>query len=74
MTALAAAQGANAAALGAKSTGLANDAMGSTMNAWNQRQPLRDQGIKGMQAAPVALPQMGVVAGGGNPFAASRIK
>jgi hypothetical protein len=69
MKALAAAQLANAGVLGAKSGDYASRAMGDTQAWWNQREPLRKQGIAGMQAPPTTLPQLGKIAAAGNPFA-----
>ncbi len=69
MKALAAAQLANAGVLGAKSGDYAGRAMGDTQAWWNQREPLRKQGIAGMQAPPTTLPQLGKIAAAGNPFA-----
>jgi hypothetical protein len=69
LNALAAAQTANAALLGKQSSEYAKNAMDTQNDLWKQRQPLREQGIAGMQKAPVALPQLGVLSRAGNPFA-----
>lgn len=66
---LAAAQLANAAALGKKSGDFADKAWDTTSQFWGQRAPLREKGIAGMQAAPVQMPQLGAISRGGNPFA-----
>lgn len=69
MTALAAGQVANAAALGSKSGDYAKRAMDTQQASWDAKAPLRTQGIAGMQAPPKQLPQLGTIGAVGNPFA-----
>jgi hypothetical protein len=77
MTALAAAQLANAANLGKQSTEYAKNAMNTQNDLWNQRAGLRSSGIAGMTAPPpptnVNLPTLSALPQGpsigGNPFA-----
>jgi hypothetical protein len=68
LNALATAQTANAALLGKQSSEYAKNAMKTQDDLWAQRAPLRDQGISGMQKAPVALPQLGAMSRAANPF------
>ncbi len=69
LNALATAQGANAALLGKKSSEYAENAMKTQNDLWDQRAGLRSSGITGMMAPRTALPQLGVLSQGGNPFA-----
>jgi hypothetical protein len=72
MNALAVAQALNAANLGKQSSEYAKNAMKTQDDLWAQRAPLRAQGIAGMQAAPVQLPQLAALGGVGNPFARAK--
>lgn len=70
MKALAAAQLANAGALGKQSGDYAKKAYDMTSDFWNQRAGLRSQGIDRMLAAkPTAMPNLGKISAAGNPFA-----
>lgn len=71
MNALGLLQGANAAYLGNKSTGLANNALNTQRDLFNEAAPLRQAGIAGMlnPGAGVAPKIAGIQAQNHNPFA-----
>lgn len=65
---LKAAQGVNAAYLGNKATGMANNALGSVTSSYDQRAPLRVAGVQGMLAAQQRTPRSQAIAST-NPYA-----
>lgn len=71
LNALAAAQLANSAYLGQKSSNFADIAGKNADEAWQQKAPLRAQGVAGMDSsvAPVRLPGLAKISQSGNPFA-----
>jgi hypothetical protein len=72
---LAGAQLANSAYLGQKSSNFADIAGKNADAAWQQKAPLRAQGVAGMDAgvAPVRLPGLAKISAAGNPFSVQRL-